>query len=82
MDPDLASIVLVKQSEMNQWQEKQRKLKAEKDATTRRVNAKLEEYKKGYAEQFATSERLKEQDYRDLEQRYEDLKLQKDLQER
>ena len=82
MDPDLADIVLVKQEEMKQWQEKQQKLIADKDATSRRVNAKLAEYKKGYAEQFAISERQKEQDFRDLEQRYQDLQNQKDFQER
>ena len=51
MDPELANIVLVKKIEMEEWLEKQKKLKAELDATKRKVQAKLAEYKEGYAEQ-------------------------------
>ena len=50
MDPEMANIVLVKQSEMEDWLEKQKKLKAELDATKRKVQSKLAEYKRGYAE--------------------------------
>ena len=79
MDPELANIVLVKKDEMHEWQEKQSKLKAELDATRRKVQAKLAEYKGGYAEQFEKSERQKDDDIRDLQQRYIDLQEQKDL---
>lgn len=51
MSPELANIVLVKKEEMEQWLEKQKKLKAELDATKRKVQAKLAEYKRGYADQ-------------------------------
>ena len=51
MDHELANIVLVKKCEMEEWQEKQKKLKSELDATKRKVQAKLAEYKKGYKEQ-------------------------------
>ena len=51
MDHELANIVLVKKWEMEEWQEKQKKLKSELDATKRKVQAKLAEYKKGYKEQ-------------------------------
>ena len=37
MDPELANIVLVNQDDMEQWLEKQKKLKAELDATKRKV---------------------------------------------
>ena len=45
MSPELANIVLVKKAEMEDWLSKQRQLKAELDATKRRVQAKLFEYK-------------------------------------
>ena len=48
MSPELASIVLVRKAEMEEWLEKQKKLKAELDACKRRVQAKLHEYKQGY----------------------------------
>ena len=66
MDPDLASIVLVKKSEMQQWLEKQQKLKAELDATKRKVQAKLAEYKARYQEQEQISEQQKNDDIQDL----------------
>lgn len=81
MDPELANIVLVKKVEMEEWQEKQKKLKAELDATKRKVQAKLAEYKRGYAEQEEKSRRQKDDDIKDLKQRYEDLEHQKRLQE-
>lgn len=56
MDPEMANIVLVKKAEMEQWLEKQQKLKAELDATKRKVQAKLAEYKSGYQEQEMKSE--------------------------
>ena len=82
MDPEMANIVLVKQSEMEDWLEKQKKLKAELDATKRKVQSKLAEYKRGYAEQEEASRRQKDDDIRDLEKRYDDLKEQKSLQQR
>ena len=74
MDPEMANIVLVKQSEMEEWLEKQKKLKAELDATKRKVQSKLAEYKRGYAEQEEASRRQKDDDIHDLEKRYDDLK--------
>lgn len=81
MDPELANIVLVKKVEMEEWQEKQKKLKSELDATKRKVQAKLAEYKKGYADQEEKSRRQKDDDIRDLKQRHDDLADQKKLQE-
>ena len=82
MDPELANIVLVKKIEMEQWIEKQKKLKAELDATKRKVQAKLAEYKAGYVEQEKKSKKQKNEDISDLRQRYNDLNNQKALQER
>ena len=48
-------------------------MKGELDTTKRRVQAKLTEYKKGYAQQFEVSNQQKNDDIRDLETRYEDL---------
>ena len=73
MDPELANIVLVNQDDMEQWLEKQKKLKAELDATKRKVQAKLAEYKAGYAEQENASRRQKDDDIKDLKQRFDDL---------
>lgn len=73
MSPELANIVLVKKAEMEEWLEKQKKLKAELDACKRRVQAKLHEYKEGYRAQEDTQKRQKDEDIRDLEQRYFDL---------
>ena len=67
---------------MEDWLEKQKKLKAELDATKRKVQSKLAEYKRGYAEQEEASRRQKDDDIRDLEKRYDDLKEQKSLQQR
>ena len=82
MDSELANIVLVKKAEMEEWLEKQKKLTAAKDATKRRVAAKLHEYKQGYKEEEEEIRRQKDEDIRDLEQRYLDLKKQKKLQKR
>ena len=73
MDPELANIVLVKKIEMEEWLEKQKKLKAELDATKRKVQAKLAEYKEGYAEQEKKSKQQKDDDIHDLDNRYQDL---------
>ena len=67
---------------MEEWQEKQKKLKSELDATKRKVQAKLAEYKRGYEEQENKSKRQKDDDIRDKKQRFDDLKEQKSLQER
>ena len=67
MSPELASILLVKKAEMEEWLEKQKKLKAELDACKRRVQAKLHEYKQGYRQQEEGSRRQKDEDIKDLE---------------
>jgi len=75
MDPDLASIVLVKQDEMEEWLVKQSLLKSELESTKRKVDAKLAEYKQGYQMQFEEIQQQKEMDIQDLKQRYDDLKF-------
>ena len=45
------------------------------------MQAKLAEYKQGYADQEAAACKQKDEDIHDLEQRYKDLKQQKRLQE-
>ena len=52
MDKELASIVLVKKEEMEHWLEKQQLLRQELETTKHKVDAKLEEYRKGYSDQF------------------------------
>jgi hypothetical protein len=79
MDKELAQIVLVKQEEMEHWLEKQQSLKQELETTKHKVDAKLEEYRKGYQDQFEQTKKQKELDIRDLRQRYEDLTRQKEI---
>ena len=50
MDPDMANIVMVRKTEMDEWLEKQRWLRARLDETRRSVQAKLNRYKLKYAE--------------------------------
>ena len=80
MDPELANIVLVKKGEMEEWLRRQQKLKAELDAIKRKVQAKLAEYKQLYADAEDKARQQKDEDIRDLQQRYEDLQEQKELQ--
>ena len=62
MHPELANIVLVKKAEMGEWLQKQKELKDKLDSIKRKVQAKLAEYKKGYANQWEASRRQKDED--------------------
>jgi hypothetical protein len=66
MQPELANIVLVKQEEMEKWFSKQNQLKSELDGTKRKVDAKLDEYREGYNEQYNQIADQKDRDIKDL----------------
>ena len=82
VDEALADIVLVKKGEMEEWQRKQEALRQELAMNKRKVEANLAEAKAKYERQYNEIERQKDLDIRDLEKRYEDLKRQKEQQDR
>lgn len=82
VDEALADIVLVKKNEMDEWQKKQEQLKHDLNMNKKKVEQKLLESKQKYERQYAEIERQKDLDIRDLEKRYEDLKRQKDTQDK
>ena len=82
VDQALADIVLVKKQEMEEWRMKQEKLQFELNVNKRKVDLKLKETKAKYEKQYQEIERQKDLDISDLDRRYEDLKRQKELQDR
>ncbi len=61
---------------------KQEKLQFELNVNKRKVDLKLKETKAKYEKQYQEIERQKDLDISDLDRRYEDLKRQKELQDR
>lgn len=82
VDEALADIVLVKKHEMEEWQQKQEQLKHDLNVNKKKVEQKLLESKQKYERQYVEIERQKDLDIKDLDKRYEDLKRQKDMQDR
>lgn len=67
---------------MEEWRVKQEKLHFELNVNKRKVEMKLKETKAKYEKQYQEIERQKDLDISDLDRRYEDLKRQKELQDR
>jgi hypothetical protein len=82
VDGSLADIVLVKKQEMEHWREKQEQLQLELAVNKKKVELKLRETKLKYERQYREIERQKDLDIADLDRRYEDLRRQKELQDR
>jgi len=67
---------------MEEWLQKQNKLKTQLDTTRQKVESKLQECKQSYKLQLDEISRQKELDIKDLQKRYKDLSWQKDIQEK
>jgi len=67
---------------MEQWLQKQAKLRHDLEQTRQKVKAKLLECKHSYKVQLEEISRQKELDIQDLQKRYSDLARQKDIQEK
>ena len=74
VDEELASIVLVKKDEMDEWRKKQEQLKVEMEETNNKVEYKIQDLKFNYQKQMEELEMQKAKEIKNLEKRYEDLK--------
>jgi hypothetical protein len=82
VDAELADVVLVMKSDMEKWKERQDQLNHDLTMTRKRVETAHEETKKSYSTQLYELEEQKDADIRDLQKRYDDLRRQKEIQDR
>ena len=69
----MANIVLVKRNEVEEWQERYKRLKYDLALKRKKVTLKLDNCKKRFQRQYEEIERQRENDITDLKERYEAL---------